>query len=88
LSATQASFTLREILLCVFLEFVLQSFADLWVDFLLKDAEERERREAEEAAASKAKQDSERTRQEAALHDSEFSTVPLRSSESNQRLSR
>jgi chromosome segregation ATPase len=65
-----------------------QSFADLWVDFLLKDAEERERREAEEAAASKAKQDSERTRQEAALHDSEFSTVPLRSSESNQRLSR
>ncbi|KAG2260848.1 hypothetical protein Bca52824_080142 [Brassica carinata] len=39
-----------------------QSFADLWVDFLLKDAEERERREAEEAAAAaaKAKQDSRR----------------------------
>ncbi|CAH8269396.1 unnamed protein product [Arabidopsis lyrata] len=65
-----------------------QSFADLWVDFLLKDAEERERREAEEAAANKAKQDSERTRQDAALYDSEFSTVPLRSSENNQRLSR
>ncbi|KAF8108521.1 hypothetical protein N665_0108s0056 [Sinapis alba] len=66
-----------------------QSFADLWVDFLLKDAEERERREAEEAAATKAKQDSEKTRQDASLSsDSEFSTVPLRSPESNQRLSR
>ncbi|KAL0714957.1 hypothetical protein Bca4012_021936 [Brassica carinata] len=68
-----------------------QSFADLWVDFLLKDAEERERREAEEAAAAatKAKQDSEKTRQDASLSsDSEFSTVPLRSPESNQRLSR
>ncbi|ESQ43922.1 hypothetical protein EUTSA_v10005812mg [Eutrema salsugineum] len=65
-----------------------QSFADLWVDFLLKDAEERERREAEEAAATKARQESEKTRQDAALSDSEFSTVPLRSSESNQRLSR
>ncbi|CAH2063217.1 unnamed protein product [Thlaspi arvense] len=65
-----------------------QSFADQWVDFLLKDAEERERREAEEAAATKAKQDSEKTRQDSALSDSEFSTVPLRSSESNQRLSR
>ncbi|CAH8354057.1 unnamed protein product [Eruca vesicaria subsp. sativa] len=65
-----------------------QSFADLWVDFLLKDAEERERREAEEAAA--AKQDSEKTRQDASLSspESEFSTVPLRSPESNQRLSR
>ncbi|CAN6905698.1 unnamed protein product [Brassica oleracea var. botrytis] len=67
-----------------------QSFADLWVDFLLKDAEERERREAEEAAAAtKAKQDSEKTRQDASLSsESEFSTVPLRSPESNQRLSR
>ncbi|CAG7903097.1 unnamed protein product [Brassica rapa] len=65
-----------------------QSFADLWVDFLLKDAEERERREAEEAAAAatKAKQDSEKTRQDAGLSDSEYSTVPLRSSDSNQRL--
>ncbi|KAJ0246499.1 Golgin candidate 3 [Hirschfeldia incana] len=67
-----------------------QSFADLWVDFLLKDAEERERREAEEAAAAtQAKQDSEKTRQDPSLSsDSEFSTVPLRSPESNQRLSR
>uniref|UniRef100_M4CGX3 GRIP domain-containing protein n=1 Tax=Brassica campestris TaxID=3711 RepID=M4CGX3_BRACM len=67
-----------------------QSFADLWVDFLLKDAEERERREAEEAAAAatKAKQDSEKTRQDAGLSDSECSTVPLRSSDSNLRLSR
>lgn len=67
-----------------------QSFADLWVDFLLKDAEERERREAEEAAAAtKAKEDSEKTRQDPSLSsDSEFSTVPLRSPESNQRLSR
>ncbi|CAH8269411.1 unnamed protein product [Arabidopsis lyrata] len=64
------------------------SFADLWVDFLLKDAEERERREEGEAAATKAKQDSEKTRQDAALSDSEFSTVPLRSFDSNQRLSR
>ncbi|XP_048591637.1 golgin candidate 3-like isoform X3 [Brassica napus] len=65
-----------------------QSFADLWVDFLLKDAEERERREAEEAAAAatKAKQDSEKTRQDAGLSDSECSTVPLRSSDSNLRL--
>ncbi|VVB06512.1 unnamed protein product [Arabis nemorensis] len=62
-----------------------QSFADLWVDFLLKDAEERERREA---AAAKSKQDSEKTRQDGPLSDSEFSTVPLRSLESNQRLSR
>jgi len=68
----------------------LQSFADLWVDFLLKDAEERERREAEEAAAAatEAKQDSEKTRQDGSLSDSEYSTVPLRSSDSNQRLSR
>ena len=59
------------------------------MDFLLKDAEERERREAEEAAAAtKAKQDSEKTRQDAGLSDSEYSTVPLRSSDSNQRLSR
>lgn len=29
-----------------------QSFADLWVDFLLKETEERERREAEEAATT------------------------------------
>ncbi|CAA7023078.1 unnamed protein product [Microthlaspi erraticum] len=67
-----------------------QSFADLWVDFLLKDAEERERREAEEAAAAsaKAKQDSEKTGEDAALSNSEFSAVPLRSAESNQRLSR
>ncbi|RID54622.1 hypothetical protein BRARA_G01927 [Brassica rapa] len=66
-----------------------QSFADLWVDFLLKDAEERERREAEEtAAATKAKQDSEKTKQDVGLSDSEYSTVPLRSSDSNQRLSR
>ncbi|KAG2252469.1 hypothetical protein Bca4012_100030 [Brassica carinata] len=66
------------------------SFADLWVDFLLKDAEERERREAEEAAAAatEAKQDSEKTRQDGSLSDSEYSTVPLRSSDSNQRLSR
>jgi hypothetical protein len=28
----------------------LQSFADLWVDFLLKETEEREKREASEAA--------------------------------------
>ncbi|CAN6931174.1 unnamed protein product [Brassica oleracea] len=48
------------------------SFADLWVDFLLKDAEERERREAEEAAAAatEAKQDSEKTRQDGSLSDS------------------
>ncbi|CAF2059902.1 golgin candidate 3 isoform X1 [Brassica napus] len=65
------------------------SFADLWVDFLLKDAEERERREAEEAAAAtEAKQDSEKTRQDGSLSDSEYSTVPLRSSDINQRLSR
>lgn len=85
--STQSQVSLRHY---SFMILVLQSFADLWVDFLLKDAEERERREAEEAAAAtKAKEDSEKTRQDPSLSsDSEFSTVPLRSPESNQRLSR
>ena len=36
-------------MLCKFcLRFFLQSFADLWVDFLLKETEEREKRESSE----------------------------------------
>lgn len=82
-----------------------QSFADLWVDFLLKETEEREKREA--AEASKGQQKGEggaspfsnqsengssfpsRGRFQVAEHsDSEFSTVPLTSSETNYQFSR
>ncbi|CAA7016884.1 unnamed protein product [Microthlaspi erraticum] len=66
-----------------------QSFADMWVDFLLKDAEERERREAEEAAIkNQEKTSTTMQRPSYDQSDSEFSTVPLTSSDSNQRLSR
>ncbi|XP_023639487.1 golgin candidate 4 isoform X1 [Capsella rubella] len=69
-----------------------QSFADMWVDFLLKDAEERERREAEDAAnkeQEKATNTSSTTQKPLyEQSDSEFSTVPLTSSDSNHRLSR
>ncbi|XP_010544775.1 PREDICTED: golgin candidate 4 [Tarenaya hassleriana] len=81
-----------------------QSFADLWVDFLLKEVEERERRDAEDAA-NKVKQGSPphqtslpdagggfaRTNYLPPYEhhsDSEYSTVPLTSSDSNPRLSR
>jgi hypothetical protein len=37
-------------LILVSLWHYVQSFADLWVDFLLKETEEREKREASEAA--------------------------------------
>lgn len=37
--------------------FVFQSFADLWVDFLLKESEERERREAMDAASGQDKEE-------------------------------
>ncbi|KFK37397.1 hypothetical protein AALP_AA4G251800 [Arabis alpina] len=65
-----------------------QSFADMWVDFLLKDAEERERREAEEAAIKNQEKTTPKQRPTYEQSDSEFSTVPLTSSDSNQRLSR
>ncbi|CAN8286149.1 unnamed protein product [Cochlearia groenlandica] len=73
-----------------------QSFADMWVDFLLKDAEERERREAEDAANKDQEQNKKKTSSSSSStqrpsydqSDSEFSTVPLASSDSNQRLSR
>uniref|UniRef100_A0A1J3J1U6 Golgin candidate 4 n=1 Tax=Noccaea caerulescens TaxID=107243 RepID=A0A1J3J1U6_NOCCA len=67
-----------------------QSFAEMWVDFLLKDAEERERREAEEAAIKNQEKTSTTTMQRPTYDqsDSEFSTVPLTSADSNQRLSR
>lgn len=98
-----------------------QSFADLWVDFLLKETEERERRESAENMA-RSKEDihgrnpttaetrlpavpafsrsnlspsqnvnllsSEGNFRQLEHSDSEFSTVPLSSSESNSRLSR
>ncbi|RZR90206.1 hypothetical protein BHM03_00018050 [Ensete ventricosum] len=37
--------------------FIWQSFADLWVDFLLKETEERERRESSEALGASSSQD-------------------------------
>lgn len=67
-----------------------QSFADMWVDFLLKDAEERERREAEDAA-NKEKEKATTSSSQRPIYEqseSEFSTVPLTSSDSNHRLSR
>lgn len=60
----------------------------MWVDFLLKDAEERERREAEEAAIKNQEKTSTIQRPTYDQSDSEFSTVPLTSADSNQRLSR
>ncbi|EFH58311.1 hypothetical protein ARALYDRAFT_483764 [Arabidopsis lyrata subsp. lyrata] len=67
-----------------------QSFADMWVDFLLKDAEERERREAEDAANKEQEKATVSSTQRPMYEqsDSEFSTVPLTSSDSNNRLSR
>lgn len=65
-----------------------QSFADMWVDFLLKDAEERERREAEDAAIKGQEKTTTTQRPTYDQSDSEFSTVPLTSSDSNHRLSR
>lgn len=97
-----------------------QTFADLWVDFLLKETEERERRESEAAAKesnvdqSRGSPDSRMTTipdQTGSLRsspldqshgpmfshgnltrpgqsDSEFSTVPLTSSESSSQFSR
>ncbi|CAH2057756.1 unnamed protein product [Thlaspi arvense] len=65
-----------------------QSFADMWVDFLLKDAEERERREAEDAAMKDQEKKATTQRPSYDQSDSEFSTVPLTSSDSNHRLSR
>lgn len=67
-----------------------QSFADMWVEFLLKDAEERERREAEDAANKEQEKAtvSSTQRPKYEQSDSEFSTVPLTSSNSNHRLSR
>lgn len=116
--------------LCSKLGFSFQSFADLWVDFLLKENEEREKREAEESLRLREESqlsspsasspspspqlldprtkptastyDSSRTgfpsQQQSAHHtfggdfrlsrhhsDSEFSTVPLTSSENTYR---
>ncbi|PIN20186.1 hypothetical protein CDL12_07148 [Handroanthus impetiginosus] len=85
-----------------------QSFADLWVDFLLKETE-REKRESADAAASGSNPDQNSTGTTPPLprpspflsqhqmpsyalqrepSDSEFSTVPLSSSESNLQSSR
>ncbi|KAK6918307.1 hypothetical protein RJ641_016729, partial [Dillenia turbinata] len=108
-----------------------QSFADLWVDFLLKETEEREKREAGEVSGaskdlparspsssgasvtqvpdyrtspyastanfsqlnasgnqSSSPQSSHGSLYQSEHSDSEFSTVPLRSSESSSRISR
>ncbi|KAK9068323.1 hypothetical protein SSX86_012434 [Deinandra increscens subsp. villosa] len=51
-----------------------QSFADMWVDFLLKEGEEREKRESSENIDR--------------ISGSEFSTVPLASPDTNPRFSR
>ncbi|KAG9157951.1 hypothetical protein Leryth_000114 [Lithospermum erythrorhizon] len=85
-----------------------QNFADLWVDFLLKETEQRERRESE-AAPKESKGDQSRGSpgngmsttdqnhgpmfshgnfQRSEHSDSEFSTVPLTSSESSSQFSR
>ncbi|XP_031092148.1 golgin candidate 4 [Ipomoea triloba] len=79
-----------------------QSFADLWVDFLLMETEEREKREAAEASNGQQKGEyggglnssvnqtfpSRGSFQLAEHSDSEFSTVPLTSSETNYQFSR
>lgn len=59
---------------------MLQSFADMWVDFLLKESEEREKRESSENIDTGSKDNS--------SGNSEFSTVPLASPDSDPRFSR
>ncbi|CAH9098183.1 unnamed protein product [Cuscuta epithymum] len=66
-----------------------QSFGDLWVDFLLKETEEREKREAAASNSSFSSSSPSGSFHQAAIaaeqnsSDSEFSTVPLTSAESN-----
>lgn len=60
-----------------------QSFADMWVDFLLKESEEREKRES-----SSQNIDGSREGTNPVSSNSEFSTVPLASPDSNPRFSR
>ncbi|CAH9096701.1 unnamed protein product [Cuscuta europaea] len=66
-----------------------QSFGDLWVDFLLKETEEREKREAAASNSSFSSSSPSGSFHQAAVaaeqnsSDSEFSTVPLTSAESN-----
>jgi len=59
---------------------MLQSFADMWVDFLLKEGEEREKRESSENIDTGSRVNSSGT--------SEFSTVPLASPDSDPQFSR
>uniref|UniRef100_F6I673 Golgin candidate 4 n=1 Tax=Vitis vinifera TaxID=29760 RepID=F6I673_VITVI len=67
-----------------------QSFADLWVDFLLKETEERERREAVDVTVNPnpSSMFSHGSVLQSEASDSEFSNVPLTSAESSSRLSR
>ncbi|CAN1309092.1 Golgin candidate 4 [Linum perenne] len=65
-----------------------QSFADLWVDFLLKENEERERRESSTVDAGKSPTASAGTSTSSSTDHSEFSTVPLTSLDSKPRLPR
>ncbi|KAK1418666.1 hypothetical protein QVD17_27811 [Tagetes erecta] len=57
-----------------------QSFADMWVDFLLKEGEEREKRESSENIDTGSRVNS--------SGNSEFSTVPLASPDSDPQFSR
>ncbi|XP_059651321.1 golgin candidate 4-like isoform X5 [Cornus florida] len=71
-----------------------QSFADLWVDFLLKETEERERRESAEAPSSLYESSPNARKTDPPLadqfghsdSDSDFSTVPLNLPGSNSRV--
>ncbi|XP_071691103.1 golgin candidate 4-like [Rutidosis leptorrhynchoides] len=70
-----------------------QSFADMWVDFLLKESEEREKRESEQNNGDGSKEGTSpvSTNNASFMTEqriSEFSTVPLASPDSNPRFSR
>ncbi|KAI3493451.1 hypothetical protein L1887_41841 [Cichorium endivia] len=66
-----------------------QSFADMWVDFLLKEGEEREKREmSQNVDGSNNNSSSSQIATSNGLHNSEFSTVPLASPDTNARFSR
>nr|XP_043628845.1 golgin candidate 4 isoform X2 [Erigeron canadensis] len=69
-----------------------QSFADMWVDFLLKEGEEREKRESSQNVDGSREGTSPISTNDALFlagqRNSEFSTVPLASPDSNPRFSR
>lgn len=70
---------------------ILQSFADMWVDFLLKEGEEREKRESSQNVDGAVEDTSPSTNNpslQIEQRTSEFSTVPLASPHSDSRFSR